>query len=1064
MGKGTLTIYSASAGSGKTYTLTEIYLSSLFQSRFNYRKILAVTFTNKATAEMKSRILESLYKLASGQKSDYLVTLSERTGRSEEWIRKEAGEILFTVLHDYSRFSISTIDSFFQKILRAFVRDAGLQAGFNIEIDHSAVLSSAVDEMLESAGEGTLLNKWLTGYVRSNIDEERGWNLRSNIMSLAEELFKERFRILSRESQSRLEDKEFLLTYIGKLRHIASSFEKELQDSANKALGLFSTYSLSDDMFYMKGRGIPGYVRALAAGEIKIPSQTVCEILNTPPRWSTAAPSPGLQAGLAGGLEEVVTGLVLFTQQNIKDYKSSKAILSNIYSLGILSDILGKIRTITQDENSFILSEAGDVLSQITGEDQSPFIYEKVGNRFENFMVDEFQDTSYLQWKNLQPLISNSMAEGFDNLVVGDVKQSIYRWRNGDWKILGVDLDSKVDGDRFIRKPLTSNWRSLSNIIRFNNSLFTVIPSILDTEFEGDNYSVSFSKMYAGAVQDEPVERPGGYVRVEFVDDEAELRSADKILKKLPEVVESLESSGYEASDIGILVRDNREGASVLRTFIDYSNNCPPEKHTKFNYNIVSGDSLLLSNSHVINFIISVLRSINNPEDKISRALMLRYYLLTMDKAEADSVSLISDRLEETSAEYFPEGFRSFLEQARHLPLFEATENIIGFFGLGKTTSDIAYLSTFQDYVLNFSGSRSSDLQSFLDWFDETGSGKSVVLPGNQNAIRILTIHKSKGLEFKAVIIPFMTWNLDHINSRQPYLWIKPEAEPFNEIGLVPVKYSSELAETWFASSYTEEKHSIYVDNINLLYVALTRAREVLYGFSSARPQKSSIGSLLKNAFTSGIQPQKAGCFDLDPFFNDSDNVFEFGKLPSGKAGADDGSNLKLAEYVVGKTTASLKLKLQGENYFSKQGTESRERLNYGRIMHTVFENIKSCSDVQSAVGAAVNEGLLTEAESEELETRIRQLISKPEVADWFSPDNKVSTETGIVIPAGSTRRPDRIVFTEQATIVIDFKFGEESLSHARQVNSYKRLLSEMGYRGIEGFLWYVDKDQIIKV
>ena len=665
MGKGTLTIYSASAGSGKTYTLTEIYLTSLFKSRYNYRKILAVTFTNKATAEMKSRILENLHKLATGQKCDYLAVLSESTGKSEEWIRSESGEILNTILHDFSRFSVSTIDSFFQKILRAFAREAGLHSGFNVELDHSTILSAAVDEMLGSAVAGTQLNKWLTAYAMTNIEEDKSWNLKDGIIKLSEELFKEKFKILSAGDRSSLENKEFLNGYIQKNKALAAAFEKRMTELGKNAANIFAQYDLSDDIFYRKGQGIPGFIRNLASGSVKEPNSYVREIEKSPPRWSTGEIAPGLQNALSNGLESILLEALHFYDRNVKDYRTAETILSNIYALGILSDVLYNIHLITASENSFLLSDAGEFLSLITGEDQSPFIYEKVGNRFENFMIDEFQDTSIIQWKNLRPLIDNSMAEGSDNLVVGDVKQSIYRWRNSDWKILGSFLNSKVDNERYLSKPLTKNWRSMSNIINFNNALFTTVPAQLDELFTGDPDHISFRNIYSEAVQTDSGGKDGGYVRIEFIGDQEEVKWKDKVLEMLPGVVESLQLSGYNASDIGIIVRDGKEGASVLRTLIDYSGNITDEKKRTINYNVVSSDSLLLSNSPAINFIIAVLSAVNDPEDKISRALMLRFFLLSEGKPEAESVSLVSEKIIETSGNFFPDGYEDFLDRLK---------------------------------------------------------------------------------------------------------------------------------------------------------------------------------------------------------------------------------------------------------------------------------------------------------------------------------------------------------------------------------------------------------------
>jgi ATP-dependent helicase/nuclease subunit A len=1064
MGKGTLTIYSASAGSGKTFALTEVYLISLFRSRYNYRRILAVTFTNKATAEMKSRILDSLSKLASGQESDHLGALMNATGKNEDWIRKESGEILNAILHDFSRFSISTIDSFFQKIVRAFAREVGLHSGFNVELDHSIILSSAVDDMIKSAVAGTQLNRWLMRYAMTNMEGERSWNLKQGILKLSEELFKEKFKILSSDDRSSLENKEFLLSYIEKVRSVSGSFEMRLTDLGKSAEKMFSEYDLTDDMFYQKGRGIPGFVKALASGAVREPNKHVREIENIPPKWSAKEPGPSLRQAINGGLESIMLDILHFYDGNIKNYKTANVILSNIYALGILSDVLHNIHTITTEENSFLLSDAGEVISLITGEDQSPFIYEKMGNRYENFLIDEFQDTSIIQWKNLWPLIGNSMSEGYDNLVVGDVKQSIYRWRNSDWRILGSFLESKVDNERFFSKPLIQNWRSRSNIISLNNSLFTAVPALLDRIFAQNPGQKSFASIYSEAVQSDPGEKSGGYIRIEFIENQKDLRWNNAVLEKLPSVVESIQEKGYMASDIGIIVRDGREGASVLKTFIDYYSGCPEEKKRRFNYNVVSSDSLLLSSSPAINFIISVIRSVNDPSDMISRALMLRLYLLAKERPDAGDISLESAKIDETSRSCFPDGYEALLDRLRQLPLFEATESIIGFFGLGESLSNVPYLNTFQDYVVSFTGSRSGDMQAFLEWWETTGAAKSVVLPGSQNAMRILTIHKSKGLQFKVVILPFLSWELDHKPSKQPFLWVKPMEKPFCDIGVVPVKYGLELLNTIFSESYLEERHSVHVDNLNLLYVAFTRAIDIIIGFSadSTKPG-NSIGGILKGALLSGSSETGKNVADISRYFNSGTNVFEFGEIPPREGKMPEKEDSLSGQYKVSQAMESLKLKLHGENYFSKGEKAAREKINYGNLMHEVFQGIKTASDISSSVRKLVIEGKLPENESSDLESRIDELVNAPGVREWFSPANKVLTEAGILLPEGTSRRPDRVVLMSGKTVIIDFKFGDESPRYIQQMKQYSDLLNQMGYVNVESFIWYVDKNLIVQ-
>jgi ATP-dependent helicase/nuclease subunit A len=1063
MGSGTLTIFSASAGSGKTYKLTGIYLVKLFSSKFYFRKILAVTFTNKATAEMKSRILDQLFNLATNAPSGYLPDLIKTTCKTEIIIRREAKEILDSILNDFSRFSVSTIDSFFQKILRAFARDIGLHSGFNVEIDHSTILSAAIDKMIEDASTNLNLRNWLIDYAKTNIEDGKTWNLKTEITKLAGELFKEDFKLLSPAERLKLESKESLSSYIREIASISSTFEKQLIVYGIKCEEIFTFYSLSDEMFYQKGKGVPSFIKALVKGEIKTPNQYVREILNEPPRWCTGALSPELQSAIGGGLEACLKDAISYFDNNIGNYKTANAIRSNIFALGILSDVLHNIHLITSEENSFLLSDAGEFLYLITAKDQTPFIYEKVGNRFENFMIDEFQDTSLIQWNNFKPLIENSMANGFDNIVVGDVKQSIYRWRNSDWRILGQVLNKQVDNVRFINEPLKTNWRSCSNIIKFNNTLFSVIPKNLDEDYEEGKLPVSFKELFSEAVQNDPGKKKNGYVKLEFIEDSDEFNWKSIVLQRLPSVIEKFQDSGYRASEIGILVRDNKEGSTVLKTLIDYGNSCSSSQKTKYNYNIVSNDSLLLSQSYVISFVISVLSVLANEDDMISRARMLRYYLLSTGYKDADKVPLVSNILIEESARFFPDGIEEFLADIKQLPLFELTESIIMFFHLGDYSWNVAYLNTFQDQVLVFSGNKSADIQSYLDWWETDGKRKSVVLPEHQDAMKVLTIHKSKGLEFKVVIIPFISWNLDHKPHQHTILWVRPTIEPFDKLGIVPVKYRKELEETIFADYYKEEKYSAILDNLNLLYVAMTRSIDALYGFLPDKPRaENGIATLIKNAISYKSIIPKVSDLCLNAYYYPEKYFFEYGEIPEYSSDLSEGKTITSMNYIVTRNVESLKLKLHGENYFTPGNISVKERINYGKLMHEVFENIISSEDIPAAIRKLVIEGKIEENESVAFEHRIDSLVNSNRVKEWFSQGNKVMTETGILMPSGVLKRPDRVIFKDGKTIIIDFKFGAENSHYIDQIGQYRNLISQMGFVDIEAYIWYVDKNKII--
>jgi hypothetical protein len=439
----------------------------------------------------------------------------------------------------------------------------------------------------------------------------------------------------------------------------------------------------------------------------------------------------------------------------------------------------------------------------------------------------------------------------------------------------------------------------------------------------------------------------------------------------------------------------------------------------------------------------------------ISRAAIPRLLLLSTGEKEPEKAPLVYD----TGSDHLPSGFDMFLKGLMEKPLFEAIENIILFFGLGRCSWNTAYINTFMDYVLAFTGNGNPGTQAFLDWWEQTGCRKSVVLPGNQDAMRILTIHKSKGLEFSIVILPFISWNLDHLPSKQPLLWVKPDVAPFNELGIVPVRCNKGLEGTIFSDYYHEERYSSYLDNLNLLYVAFTRAKDVLYGFSSNNPGKNSIGSILKEALSSG---EGTSGFNLQKFYDAEKEVFEFGDIPPKSAINQSKPGMQSGEYIVTGSMESLRLKLHGENYFSSGNEEIRKKINYGKLMHEVFEGINSGSDIPNAVRRLVLEGKLPPDEAANIEGRIKLLISDPKVSEWFSPSNRILKEAGILLTSGNIRRPDRVIINNEKAIIVDFKFGEENDHYLEQVGLYRGLLLDMGYDKVEAFIWYVDKNKIV--
>jgi ATP-dependent exoDNAse (exonuclease V) beta subunit len=794
---------------------------------------------------------------------------------------------------------------------------------------------------------------------------------------------------------------------------------------------------------------------------MKQPNSYVLEINNNPPKWSSGAPAANLQAAIGAGLEKLLLDAIKFIDENFKKYNSAEVILANIYSLGILSDVLRNVHLITNEENSFLLSEAGEVINLITGSDQTSFIYEKTGTRFTNFMIDEFQDTSVIQWNNFEPLIENSMAEGNDNLIVGDVKQSIYRWRNSDWQILGLTLRNMVDNKRVLSKSLATNWRSCDGIIKFNNRLFTIIPELMDKAFEEQKLPISFKDLYSEAIQKDAGKQKGGYVNIEFVADTEEHTWKELALQKMPETIGRFLKKGYKPSDIGIIVRNKKDGASVLKTLIDY-NNLPDNERVFESYRVMSDDSLELGNSPALCFIIAVLKTVNDPRDLISKALMLRLYLLATGDNRAETVSLESADFVHAAQKYFPSGYKKVLDETANLPLFEAVEKIIMFFGLGDKSWNVAYINAFQDLVLNYSSTKNASISSFIDWWETTGKAKSIVLPDSQDAVRILTVHKSKGLEFKVVIVPFISWNLDHLASKSPILWVKPSSKPFDKLGIVPVKYGKALEDTIFADDYRCEKYSVYIDNINLLYVAFTRAKEALCGFGEKKPKsEATVSAALLKALT---YRNLNDDFNLCDYYDDDIGVFEFGVIKEQFEVAEEVEKITVSQYHVTNNTLSLRLKFSGENYFSKAASSRSEKINYGKIMHEVFEGINTNADVDTALKKLSLEGKIPENEIDILAQKINELVSEVEIREWFHPDNVVLREAGIILPSGLVKRPDRVVIKNGKATIIDFKFGKQNSKHNEQLSQYKELLAGMGYDNVAANIWYVDENVVVAI
>ena len=1070
-----LTIYKASAGSGKTFRLTQGYLEMLFQDPRSYKHILAVTFTNKAASEMKSRILERLYKLSvikADESSDDLEHLLKVTGLTRTVVIDRAGSLLVTILNDYSRFSVGTIDRFFQGVIRAFAREVGLPAGFVLELDRDRILGEAVDRLFMDLGEDAELFEWMLKLAQSRIEESRGWNFRGDIMHLGEELFSEAYQQVQLDTRPAV-SRDQLHAFMTSLNRIRQKASSEIRETAREMVDRIRSAGYAPDDFQGGSRSLAVlFEKAEAGGGIKFTGPRIKGITDLS-RWISRKETDQEKIKLAEsvlmpGLAEIYRNYILV--------RSADETGGNMYSLGILGDIAGKIRGITSEKNLFLLSDAPRFLKGLIGNNPTPFIYEKTGSYIEHIMLDEFQDTSVFQWQNFQPLIAHTLSLGKDNMIVGDVKQSIYRWRNSDWKILAGEVEHAFDGYHFEPQHLDENWRSMERLIRFNNTLFSrarqIILNLVGQEYADAGVSDEFRKRWDGLLDtayDQVVQKipgisrgTGGYVRGEIMQP-GDAGQQEQALERLPGWIRELQDTGYGAGQTAILVRTNREGAEVAQVLMELSREDPDGK---YNYNFVSNQSLFLDQNIAVRFLVSLLGYLRNSGDELNNVGLCYYFRsLFAEPVEDPSEALHPGwSVEEALGTRFTEA----LPLLKRLPLFELTEHLIRYFGLEKRATDLPYIQAFQEMILELQQDEPGSLHDFLVYWNDHGHKKSVTVSEEQDAIRIITIHKAKGLQFKAVIIPFCNWSLTGHNSGNdaPILWSSTAGTPFETLPVVPLKYKKGLEETLFAEAYLEEKIMTFVDHLNLLYVAFTRAEEVLI---AGLPPGRDDGKV-KNAGELVIQAVQTAALSADQWGMElsgalDEDGFRIGEMPGSQTTETREEKVwQIHSYPVKIRNERIRLRLRSAEFFKQPEAPGGDHLDFGTLMHEIFRLIITAGDAGGAVEKYLREGMLREAQSEKLLSTIQEKLQDQRVAGWFDGSKKVINERDI-IAGGEIYRPDRVMVDKNRAVVVDYKFGDIVLKkYERQVQGYMRLLEEMGYEHVEGYIWYVMTGKITGV
>ena len=1067
-----LTVYKASAGSGKTFTLATEYIRLLVENPQCYRNILAVTFTNKATEEMKMRILSQLYGIWKQlpESDKYLQNIQEKTGLAPNVISERAGLALNNLTHNYNYFRVETIDTFFQSVLRNMARELDLTTNLRIGLNDYQVEELAVDQLIEDLTTTDVMLQWILKYIMENISDDKSWNVIAQIKKFGQNIFKDYYKEVSITLEQKMSEAGFFENYTTCLRDLRKAAEEYMKEIGESFFDTLEGEGLNVDDLSSKQRGIASFFNKLRKGTFdpSIITTTVANHLENIEKWcpKTNPRRDVVLQVVESSLIQILKCAVEAQEKQWKIFQSSNLTLRHLNQLRLLSSIEKKVREINETENRFLLSDTQQLLHSLIDGSDSPFIFEKIGTQLQHVMIDEFQDTSTIQWQNFKVLLAETMShEDGSNLIVGDVKQSIYRWRSGDWRLLN-GIENQFNSMLMEIKSLSTNYRSTRNVIDFNNTFFRHAAKVeyqALEELECDERE-QLEKAYADVEQKVPDDKKDeGRVTIELLPNN---EYQESVLEHTVEYVRELIDAGVSQKDIAILVRYNNHIPLIAQYFLE---NLPE-------VSIVSDEAFRLEASSAVCLMIQALHLLLHPDDQLTKAAIVKTWLCTVQGKELtdDQFMIAGNNLDE----YLPEAYIGHFDELLTLPLYELAEKIYSIFQLHRLEGQGAYLCAFYDHLANYVNENTTDIQSFLTEWDENLS-KKTIQSDETNGIRLISIHKSKGLEFDHVIIPYCDWTLEKYSDN--IIWCKPNEAPFNDLPIAPIDYSPKMMGSIYEKEYLHEHLQNTVDNLNLLYVAFTRAAKSLYvvGKRGAKNSRSALIELcLPLVAESMPEAQLEGMEN-----NEAAIVFEYGTCQTSQPELPSQNNEKESSnpFLQKSEAISVSIRTYDSKVNFRQSNRSRDfiegedidqqrrYIQAGSILHEIFSTIQTEKDIPEALQRLQFEGILYDEEmtAERITSMLRKRLSDPRVASWFSPRWTLFNECTILsVEDGEVceHRPDRVMTDGNEWIVVDFKFGHPDPEYHTQVRRYMDLLSSMGHQNIKGYLWYVYSNKIEEV